>query len=189
LETLTRLGVGPEVVVGLCLERSVEMMVALLGALKREGLPALGPGISGRAVGYMLEDAGAGVVLTEQRLEGRLPSFGDRGLDDVDWERISRESEDEPENDVIAENPAIASTLGLDREAERSMVEHRNLVTTHSFVSASGSGRRRRRGGLQFATVSTDHGDLGNTCIYPSLVSGGCLPYLELRGGDRRRPV
>src|SRR4029079_5093646 len=73
---LRRLGVGPEVVVGLCLERSVEMVVALMGTLKAGGayLP-LDPGYPLERLGYMLEDAGVGVALTQRKLEEKLPAF------------------------------------------------------------------------------------------------------------------
>src|SRR5207237_1300641 len=71
---LCQLGVGPEVIVGLCLERSVEMIVGLLGILKAGGayvpLDPTHP-IDRRA--YILEDARAGVLLTRQRLCEGLP--------------------------------------------------------------------------------------------------------------------
>src|SRR5262249_44531352 len=105
---LQELGVGPEVVVGLCVRRSVEMVLGLLGVLKAGGayLP-LDPESPLERLGYLLEDAGVGVVLTERALEERLPAFwGQTVLMDEEWERISEESESEPENGVVAENPA-----------------------------------------------------------------------------------
>src|SRR5262249_51657555 len=73
---LRKLRVGPEVVVGLCLRRSMEMVVGLLGALKAGGayLP-LDPELPLERTGHMLEDAGVAVALTERRLEDRLPTF------------------------------------------------------------------------------------------------------------------
>ncbi|MBO0782985.1 MAG: AMP-binding protein, partial [Ktedonobacteraceae bacterium] len=73
---LRRLGVGPEVVVGLCLERSVEVVVGMLGVLKAGGayLP-LDAEWPLERVGYVLEESGTGVVLTERKLEGCLPAF------------------------------------------------------------------------------------------------------------------
>ena len=197
---LQGIGVGPEVLVGLCLERSVEMVVALLGALKAGGayLP-LDPESPIERLGYMLEDAGAGVVLTDRRLEGRLPSFwGQTVLMDVDWERISRESEDEPENDVVAENSAYCIyTSGSTGKPKGVMVGHRNLVNyTNHMCQRLGVAERGDEGELQFATVSTITADLGNTCIYPSLASGGCLHVLSYEvatdgvrcPGEWRRP-
>src|SRR5262249_42457022 len=67
---LQRLGVGPEVVVGVCLERSVEMAPALLGALKAGGtyLP-LDPESPVERLGYVLKDAGVRVALTQRMLK------------------------------------------------------------------------------------------------------------------------
>jgi amino acid adenylation domain-containing protein len=70
-------GVGPEVVVGICMERSVEMVVGLLGILKAGGayLP-LDPSYPAERLALMIADAGAPVVLTQQALAGKLPSSG-----------------------------------------------------------------------------------------------------------------
>ncbi|HEX8212567.1 MAG TPA: amino acid adenylation domain-containing protein [Longimicrobium sp.] len=72
---LRRLGVGPEVRVGICLERSVELVVAVLGVWKAGGayLP-LDPGYPADRLAYILADSGAGVVVTTGALEGRLPA-------------------------------------------------------------------------------------------------------------------
>jgi len=70
---LRSLGVGPEVRVGLCLERSLEMVVGLLGVLKAGGayVPAR-PGYPADRLAYMLGDAHAPVLLTQQHLLARL---------------------------------------------------------------------------------------------------------------------
>ncbi|QUQ67051.1 non-ribosomal peptide synthetase [Kutzneria sp. CA-103260] len=70
-------GVGPEVVVGLCVGRSVELVVGLLGVLKAGGvyLP-LDPGLPVGRLGFVLGDAGVGVVVTERGLVGRFGGVG-----------------------------------------------------------------------------------------------------------------
>jgi amino acid adenylation domain-containing protein len=72
---LRGLGVGPEVLVGLAVERSASMVVALLGILKAGGayLP-LDPSYPRERLAYMLEDSGARVVVTERDLLGSLPA-------------------------------------------------------------------------------------------------------------------
>src|SRR5262249_51865522 len=103
---LQRLGVGPEAVVGLCLERSVEMVVAVMGVLKAGGayLP-LDPEYPLERLALMLEDAGVGIIVTEEKLEERLPAYwGQTVLIDAEWERIGRESESEPKSQIVAEN-------------------------------------------------------------------------------------
>jgi amino acid adenylation domain-containing protein/non-ribosomal peptide synthase protein (TIGR01720 family) len=68
-------GVGPETVVGLCAERSVEMVVGVLGILKAGGayLP-LDPGYPPERLAFMLEDARAAVLVAQRALVSRLPS-------------------------------------------------------------------------------------------------------------------
>src|SRR5262249_33418002 len=69
------LGVGPEVVVGLCVERSLEMLIGLLGILKAGGayLP-LDPGYPRERLGFMLADACAPVLVTQAHLRGQIPA-------------------------------------------------------------------------------------------------------------------
>ncbi|MEE8524784.1 MAG: amino acid adenylation domain-containing protein [Thermoanaerobaculia bacterium] len=71
---LRRRGVGPEVLVGMCLERSLEMVVATLAILKADGayLP-LDPAYPRERLAFMLADTRAPVVLTQERLESALP--------------------------------------------------------------------------------------------------------------------
>jgi amino acid adenylation domain-containing protein len=71
---LRGLGVGPEVPVGICAERSYDMVVAVVGVLKAGGfyLP-LDPAYPKERLAFMLEDCGAGVLLTQQNLLGGLP--------------------------------------------------------------------------------------------------------------------
>ena len=75
---LRGLGVGPETVVGLCLERTPSLLIGLLGILKAGGayLP-LDPSYPAERLSFMLADAGATVLLSEAALLARLPDgFG-----------------------------------------------------------------------------------------------------------------
>ncbi len=74
---LAALGLGPETRVGICVERSPEMVVGLLGILKAGGAYVpLDPAYPAERLAFMLADAGARVLLTQERLRGRLPEFG-----------------------------------------------------------------------------------------------------------------
>ena len=158
---LQGLGVGPEVVVGVCLERSVEMVVALLGALKAGGayLP-LDPEYPPDRLSHMLKDAGVETVLTLRESKERLPSFGGRTVClDEEWEKIGAESEREPESDVVAGNLAyVIYTSGSTGRPKGVMVEHRglcNLVEAQKEAfGLGGIGERSRV--LQFASLSFD---------------------------------
>src|SRR5262249_60685484 len=85
------LGVGPEVVVALCIERSLEMLIGLLGILKAGGayLP-LDPGYPAERIAFMLEDTGAPVLVTRSSLLARLPAYQARIVClDADWATIA----------------------------------------------------------------------------------------------------
>ena len=72
---LRSLGVGPEVLVGICLERSVDMVVGLLGILKAGGAYVpLDPEYPEERLAFMVADAGVAVVLTHETLQSRLPA-------------------------------------------------------------------------------------------------------------------
>ena len=88
---LRSLGVGPEVVVGLCVERSPAMLVGLIGILKAGGayLP-LDPSYPLERLAFMLEDAGAPVLVTQAGLLDHLPAHGARIVQlDADWPAIA----------------------------------------------------------------------------------------------------
>jgi amino acid adenylation domain-containing protein len=71
---LSRLGVGPDVPVAVCLERSVQLPVALLGTLKAGGCYVpLDPDYPADRLAFLLQDAAPPVLLTQSRLAGRLP--------------------------------------------------------------------------------------------------------------------
>jgi amino acid adenylation domain-containing protein len=168
---LQGLGVGPEVVVGLCMKRSVEMLVAALGALKAGGayLP-LDPESPLERLSYMLEDAGVEVMMTQQELGERLPVFwGQTVCLDAEWERISQESEREPQSGVVAENLAyVIYTSGSTGRPKGVMINHGGLANylmwaTEAYRIEEGEG----------APVSSSIGfDLTVTSLYGPLVNG-----------------
>ncbi len=75
---LQALGVGPEVLVGICLERSLEMIIGLLGILKARGAYVpLDPTFPSERLAFMLEDAQVAVLVTQLSLIAQLPYHGD----------------------------------------------------------------------------------------------------------------
>ena len=106
---LQSLGVGPETIVGLCVERSPEMVVGLMGILKAGGayLP-LDPNYPRERLSFMLADAGTAVLVTQQALLDRLPEAAQAHLVrlDADWPAIARRPDTAPPLKLDPDHPA-----------------------------------------------------------------------------------
>ena len=91
---LQKLGVMPDTLVALCVERSLEMLVGILGILKAGGayLP-LDPAYPAERLAFMLNDANARVLITHKRLAHRLPHHPNVVCIDRDWHTIAQESD------------------------------------------------------------------------------------------------
>jgi len=128
---LRSLGVGPEVVVGLCVERSLELVVGLLGILKAGGayLP-LDPNYPRERLGYMLVDADVRVLVTEADLTEQLPRGAARLVHiDADWEAIARQRQNVPASGACAENLAyLIYTSGSTGKPKAVMIRHGAVV-------------------------------------------------------------
>ncbi|MBS1191756.1 MAG: amino acid adenylation domain [Rhodocyclaceae bacterium] len=175
---LRSLGARPEVCVGLCVERSLDLVVSLLAILKSGAayLP-LDPALPRERMAFMLEDAGVSLVLTQQALAASLPATGARALC-VDGPEMAA---DVPPGAAESQKPDSHSlayviyTSGSTGQPKGVCIEHRNIV---NYVL----GIVHRLGlepGLHYATVSTIGADLGNTVIFPALATGGCLHVIS----------
>jgi amino acid adenylation domain-containing protein len=176
---LRKAGVGPDTLVGLLLDRSLELITGLLAILKAGGAYVpLNPGTPAARLEQQL--SGAQAVVTVAALRTQLPSFAGKVLDlDSDRDALAGESTANPACTTTPENLAyVLYTSGSTGVPKGVAVRHRNLVNyTQFMVRKLGL---EKEPGLQLATVSTLAADLGNTCIFPALVAGGCLhviPY------------
>ncbi|CCI16555.1 McnA protein [Microcystis aeruginosa PCC 9807] len=128
---LQKLGVGPDVLVGICVERSLEMIVGLLGILKAGGgyLP-LDPEYPTERLLYMLEDAQIRVLLTQKHLIAGLPKHQSELVClDTDWSFITQARESNPCCEVQPENLAYAIyTSGSTGEPKGVMIQHSSVV-------------------------------------------------------------
>ncbi len=128
---LRGLGVGPEVLVGICVERSLEMVVGLLGILKAGGAYVpLDPDYPKERLAFMLEDARVGFLLTEEKLAGGMLGYGGRCIC-LDRDRAGMEaaSEGRSESRVLADNAAyVIYTSGSTGQPKGAVVTHYNLV-------------------------------------------------------------
>ena len=129
---LQRVGIGPEVIVGICVERSLDMIVALLGVLKAGGayLP-LDPNYPAERLQHMLHTANVSVLLTQARLQSpttnhQLPTTI---YLDTDWPRIAQESRETPASAATPDNLAyVIFTSGSTGQSKGVSVTHRNVV-------------------------------------------------------------
>jgi amino acid adenylation domain-containing protein len=133
---LQKLGVKPEVLVGLCVERSLEMVVGVLGILKAGGAYVpLDPGYPQERLVFMLENANVPVLLTTETLVSRLPDYQAQVvyLDD-DWQEISQESDRNPISKVTTQDLAyLIYTSGSTGKPKGVQILHSALV---NFLSA-----------------------------------------------------
>ncbi|MCZ6760270.1 MAG: condensation domain-containing protein, partial [Gemmatimonadetes bacterium] len=139
---LKGLGVGPEVLVGICMERSLEMIIGLLGILKAGGAYVpLDPTYPKERISLMLEDIQTPVLLTQKKVLGRLLDVTaiqnpKSKLDnlvgvclDTDWEAIARESEENPASGVTASNLAyVIYTSGSTGRPKGAQIIHDSLL-------------------------------------------------------------
>jgi amino acid adenylation domain-containing protein len=128
---LRDLGVGPEVIVGLCVERSLEMLVGLLGILKAGGayLP-LDPSYPRERLAYMLVDARAPVLVTQAWLEDVLPAHAAHVVRlDTGWREVAAEPEEAVASGVGPDNLAyVIYTSGSTGKPKGVMGPHRTIV-------------------------------------------------------------
>ena len=128
---LRRLGVGPEVLVGVYMERSLELVIALLSILKAGGAYVpLDPVYPKERLAFMLEDAQAKVLLTQARLITALPEHQAETIClDSDWEFIAREDIINPVSSVVSDNLTyVIYTSGSTGKPKGVLVTHRNVV-------------------------------------------------------------
>ncbi|MEH2088948.1 amino acid adenylation domain-containing protein [Nostoc sp.] len=155
---LGSLGVKPDVLVGICVERSLDMVVGLLGILKAGGayLP-LDPEYPQERLSFMLEDAQVSVMLTQQRLIQRLPEYQVKQvcLDQV-WEQIAQNNRENPTSGVKAFHLAnVIYTSGSTGRPKGVMVEHKGLCNlAQAQIQTFGLDSNSRV--LQFASFSFD---------------------------------
>ncbi|MFQ5631160.1 MAG: amino acid adenylation domain-containing protein, partial [bacterium] len=166
-------GVGPETPVAICMERSLEMVVGLLGILKAGGayLP-LDPDYPEERLTFMLEDTRAALLLAHQKLIEKLPEHNARVIClDSEWQHFADENEANPAATTVPENLAyIMYTSGSTGRPKGTTVPHRavvRLVRNTNFASLSADEVL-----LQFAPVSFDAATLE---LWGSLLNGGKL--------------
>ena len=170
---LARQGVGPEVMVGICAERSLEAVVGVLGILKAGGAYVpLDPDYPPARLSFLLGDTAAPVLLTQAKLRDRLPAFAGRTIVlDKDWPRIALEGRDNLGVRLNARNLAyVIYTSGSTGRPKGTCIEHRSVVRLVKSTNYVELGPQEVL--LQFAPMSFDASTLE---LWGSLLNGARL--------------
>ncbi|WP_162597523.1 AMP-binding protein, partial [Pseudomonas aeruginosa] len=173
-------GVGPDVLVGIAVERSLDMVVGLLAILKAGGAYVpLDPTYPQDRLRHMLEDSAVGLLLSQEHLLPGLPLH--EGLEVLSIDRLERDasvSTDDPVVNLRPENLAyVIYTSGSTGKPKGVAISHAALAQ-FSRIASGYSALTPEDRILQFATLSFD-GFVEQ--LYPALTRGACV---VLRGGD-----
>lgn len=170
---LQTLDVGPDVLVALCFERSLEMVVSLLATLKAGGAYVpLDPTYPADRLSFMLADSGAKVLLTQECLREKLPVHNHEVVAvDSEWETIAKESTENPKSTCAPENLAyVIYTSGSTGKPKGVSIIHRavtRLVLDTNYVEVKPSDR--------IAQASNTAFDAATFEIWGALLNGACI--------------
>ncbi|OQY57302.1 MAG: hypothetical protein B6247_00650, partial [Candidatus Parabeggiatoa sp. nov. 2] len=177
---LQTLAVKPEVLVGLCVERSIEMVVGLLGILKAGGayLP-LDPTYPSERLAFMLEDAGISVLLTQSRFKEKLPKTPVKMVClDTEAQTFSQSQTNNVVCEVMPSNLVyVIYTSGSTGTPKGVMIQHNSLVNYTQAVIRQYKLTSHDRY-LQFASINFD---VATEEIFSTLLIGATLvlPFEE----------
>jgi amino acid adenylation domain-containing protein len=171
---LRKLGVGPESLVVLLLDRSAEMVVAMLGVLKAGGAYVpLDTAQPRERLSLMLHNARPVLVVTQSNFVDVVQEWP---LINLDAESLDDESAENLTANTTASNLMyVIYTSGSSGVPKGVAVEHRQLVNYLRAIQE----KLNLPAGASYAMVSTFAADLGSTVIFPALASGGTLHIMS----------
>ncbi|HEX6288267.1 MAG TPA: AMP-binding protein, partial [Herpetosiphonaceae bacterium] len=167
-------GVGPDVLVALCVERSLEMIVGMLAILKAGGAYVpLDPAYPAERLQYMLSHSRAPVILTQAALVERLPEHQAQVFClDADWERLAAQPTTNPPRVVLPDHLAyIIFTSGSTGRPKGVMVTQRGLINLVYGLRAYFADPQVQRTGL----ITSISFDISVNQIFPTLIFGRTL--------------
>ena len=170
-------GVGPEVLIGVCMNRTPEMVIGLLGIWKAGGAYVpLDPSYPRERLSFMLQDSAAKFLLTSDDLKDLFPAASEKTIClDSHWDAIAKENICNPESSASPWNLAyVMYTSGSTGEPKGAMVLHQGLANYLTWaIQAYGV-----EAGGSVPVHSSISFDLTVTSMYPALLAGGCIELL-----------
>jgi len=184
---LQSLGVSPEVLVGICVERSLSMIVGLLGILKAGG--AYVPFDSNsppERLAFMLADAGILIILTQEKLKSAIPSLPDVTIClDTDWHQIARQTATNLATPVTSNSLAyVIYTSGSTGKPKGVLIQHHNVTRLFAATESWFSFNSKDVWTLFHSYAF----DFSVWEIWGALLYGGCLvvvPYWISRSPEK----
>ncbi|MEH2319621.1 non-ribosomal peptide synthetase [Nostoc sp.] len=170
---LQKLGVCSEVLVGICISQSIEMIIGLLGILKAGGAYVpLDPSYPQERLNFMLEDAQVSVLLTQENLLKHFEGFSNSIISiDKDWEIITQEKEDNLKSDLNSDNLAyVIYTSGSTGKPKGVAVPHKavnRLVCNTNYIKLSSSDKIAQAANTSFDAATFE--------IWGALLNGAQL--------------
>lgn len=180
---LRRNGVGPDILIGICMERSLEMIVAVIGILKAGGAYVpIDPGYPAARIAFLFQDSQAALILTQERLISSIPAHegGKLVCLDRDWSSVEEYPINNPSSINRSDNTAyVIYTSGSTGIPKGVMVSHAGLINylrwcTQTYCVAEGHGSPVHSS-LSF--------DLTITSLWSPLLSGREIQLLPEREG------
>ena len=172
---LRKQGVGPDVPVGICLDRSLDLAIALLAVLKSGGVCVpLDSQYPRERLTYILSDAHVALLIAEETRVRDLRQATAKIVDLAGNQAIKHESCQRPSSGVMSDNLAyIIYTSGSTGQPRGVALPHRGLVN-HNLAAIELYGLRSQDRVLQFSSISFD---ISVEEIFPTLMSGGTVVF------------
>ncbi|MGB8954343.1 MAG: amino acid adenylation domain-containing protein, partial [Tumebacillaceae bacterium] len=175
---LQQSGVRAETLVGLCMDRSLEMVIGMLGILKAGGayLP-LDPTYPVDRIAFMLEDSQASVLVTKKALQKQLPFYlGSVVCMDEDHDSIVEIPTGNPDVEVSVDQLAyVIYTSGSTGKPKGVQITHRSVVN-HNIATAELYDLQPQDRILQFSSISFD---IAVEELFPSFMVGATVLLRE----------
>ena len=173
-------GIKPDNLVAICLERSLNMIVAVLGILKAGGAYlSIDLNYPDERIEFMLEDSKAQLLITQSSLEGWLSKISHKLLLlDTQWESIKPEKAELKVQVQSSHLAYVIYTSGSTGKPKGVMIEHHSVVN-HNLAVINAYGITANDNVLQFSAISFD---IFVEEVFPTLLSGATLVLLE---GDK----